>query len=79
MGERGRLTQLTWEGQNEDPSWAPDGRHLVFRAERSWGKGLFIVDTVTGTTRTLLTGVEVRTPKWSPELRPAGGNEDFRR
>jgi len=70
MGDRGRLTQLTWEGQNEDPAWAPDGRHLVFIGERSWGKGLFVVDTVTGAIRSLLTGVEVRTPDWSPALLP---------
>jgi TolB protein len=73
MGERARLTQLTWEGQNEDPSWAPDGRHLVFRGERSWGKGLFVVDTVTGNIRTILSGFEVSTPQWSP---PLGGTGD---
>jgi TolB protein len=73
MGERGRLTQLTWEGQNEDPSWAPDGRHLVFKGERQWGKGLFVVDTVTGTIRAILTGVDVTVPQWSPALRETGG------
>ena len=72
MGEQGRLLQLTWEGNNEDPSWAPDGRHLVFTGERSWGKGLFIVDTVTGTIRPVMTGVEVRTPQWSPSLDGVG-------
>jgi TolB protein len=71
MGERARLTQLTWEGQNEDPSWAPDGRHLVFRGERSWGKGLFVVDTVTGNIRPILSGVDVTTPQWSPPMREA--------
>jgi TolB protein len=69
MGERGRLTQLTWEGQNEDPSWAPDGRHLVFRGERRWGKGLFVVDTVTGNIRPIVSNMEVSTPQWSPALR----------
>jgi TolB protein len=66
MGERGRLTQLTWEGNNEDPSWAPDGRHLVFKGERQWGKGLLVVDTVTGTIRTILAGVVAELPDWSP-------------
>ena len=63
-----RLRQLTWEGNNEDPSWAPDGRHLVFVGRRDWGTGLMIVDTATGTYRMLLQGFEVRVPDWSPSL-----------
>jgi TolB protein len=68
MGERGRLLQLTSEGNNEDPSWAPDGRHLVFRGDRSWGRGLFVVDTATGKIRVVLSGVDVTVPAWSPSL-----------
>jgi TolB protein len=67
----GRVRQLTWEGNNEDPSWAPDGRHLVFKGERSWGKGLFVVDVATGSIRALLTGIDPTVPEWSPSL--AGG------
>ena len=63
-----RVRQLTWEGNNEDPSWAPDGRHLVFKGERRWGKGLFVVDVATGNTRTVLAGVEITVPEWSPSL-----------
>jgi len=66
-----RLRQLTWEGNNEDPSWAPDGRHLVFVGERRWGYGLFVVDVATGKLRTLLGGRRVTVPSWSPTLRPA--------
>lgn len=68
MGENRRLLQLTTEGNNEDPSWAPDGRHLVFRGEQSWGRGLFIVDTATGRIRVVLRGVAVDTPDWSPSI-----------
>ena len=65
--DRGRrVRQLTWEGNNEDPSWAPDGRHLVFKGERRWGKGLFVVDVATGDIRTVLSGVDVTVPEWSP-------------
>jgi TolB protein len=74
MGEQGRLLQLTWEGNNEDPSWGPDGRHLVFRGERRWGKGLFVVDTVTGVIRPVLSEVDVTVPQWSPSLPGAGGS-----
>ena len=71
MKDRGRrLRQLTWEGNNEDPSWAPDGRHLVFVGVRQWGYGLFIVDVATGKIRAVLAGRRVTVPAWSPSLRP---------
>ena len=54
------LRQLTSEGNNEAPSWAPDGRHLVFAGERSWGFGLMIVDVATGRVRSLLGGLPCR-------------------
>lgn len=73
LEDRGRsITQLTSTGNNEDPSWAPDGRHLVFVGERNYGYGLFIVDTATGRTRMLLGGMRVRIPSWSPALGAAG-------
>lgn len=64
------LRQLTSEGNNEAPSWAPDGRHLVFVGERSWGQGLMVVDVSTGEIRTLLGGRRVGLPDWSPSLSP---------
>lgn len=62
------LRQLTSEGNNEDPSWAPDGRHLVFVGERSWGYGLFVVDATSGRLRALMSGRRVGVPDWSPAL-----------
>ena len=75
LARRNRLVQLTFDGNNQDPSWAPDGRHLVFVGERSWGRGLFITDAMTGNTRTLVSGMRVRLPAWSPSL-AAGVGED---
>ncbi|MDH5759777.1 MAG: hypothetical protein OEZ65_09335 [Gemmatimonadota bacterium] len=72
LADRGhRLRQVTWEGNNEAPSWAPDGRHLVFAGERDWGFGLMIVDVATGKIRSLIGGRRVDVPDWSPALRPA--------
>jgi len=62
------LRQLTSEGNNEAPSWAPDGRHLVFAGERSWGFGLMVADVTTGRIRPLLSGRRVDLPDWSPAL-----------
>jgi len=63
-----RVLQLTADGDNQDPSWAPDGRHLVFAGERSYGFGLFVVDAATGRIRTLVPNVRAQTPEWSPSL-----------
>ncbi|TVP76761.1 MAG: hypothetical protein EA352_05060 [Gemmatimonadales bacterium] len=68
LGRGNRVARLTSEGVNEDPSWAPDGRHLVFVGRRNWGRGLFIVDAATGQTRTLVSGMDVRYPSWSPSF-----------
>ena len=59
------LRQLTTEGNNEAPSWAPDGRHMVFVGQRSWGTGLMIVDVSTGRVRSLLGSRRVDLPDWS--------------
>lgn len=58
---------LTSGGRNEDPSWAPDGRHLVF-ASSGRDAGLYVVDTVSGRTRPLVRGHLDGLPDWSPGL-----------
>ncbi|MFC1660403.1 hypothetical protein ACFL3S_02925 [Gemmatimonadota bacterium] len=63
-----RVLQLTAEGDNQDPSWAPDGRHLVFAGERSYGYGLFLVDAASGRIRALVSSIRPRNPEWSPSL-----------
>ncbi len=62
------VQQITDEGRNEDPSWAPDGRHIVFLGVRSSGAGLYVIDAVSGRTRPLVLGGRFRTPDWSPAL-----------
>jgi TolB protein len=62
------LRQLTQEGRNEDPSWAPDGRHLVFTSTRDGMPGLWVLDVVSGRVRRLVGGGNVRLPDWSGRL-----------
>lgn len=66
-----QIRQLTSEGANEDPSWAPDGRHLVYThaGVRTGAAGLYVIDTETGTRRPLVTGsAGFRLADWSPLL-----------
>ncbi|HEX8242923.1 MAG TPA: hypothetical protein VF541_05495 [Longimicrobium sp.] len=75
-GRGGRL--LTDRGRNEDPSWAPDGRHLVFASPDRNGGGLFVLDTVTGKVRTLIGGRGFGLPAWSPPLARANAAQAAR-
>jgi TolB protein len=65
------VQQITSQGRSEDPSWAPDGRHVVFSGVRDDGMGLYVIDTVTGRIRPLVTGGRFRMPDWSPVLQRA--------
>ncbi len=65
------VQQITSAGRSEDPSWAPDGRHVVFSGVREDGMGLYVIDTVTGRIRPLVTGGRFRMPDWSPVLEDA--------
>lgn len=67
------VQQITSEGQSEDPSWAPDSRHLVFAGRRAAGTGIYVIDIATGRTRPLVLGGRLRLPSWSPALKRAIG------
>ncbi|MEO8909077.1 MAG: hypothetical protein ABI408_02455 [Gemmatimonadaceae bacterium] len=60
--------QLTSEGENEDPSWAPDGRHIVFSSTRGGDKQLWILDCESGRARQLTHNKGARLAAWSPVL-----------
>jgi TolB protein len=53
-------------GNNEDPSWAPDGRYLVFSSSRTGRKKLFVSD-LSGASQVQLThgGGDDTSPAWS--------------
>ncbi|HET7613730.1 MAG TPA: hypothetical protein VFK26_07365 [Gemmatimonadaceae bacterium] len=68
------MTQLTNEGENEDPAWAPDGRHIsITRRLGAIGdpRSIWVLDTVTGRLRQLTLTGDARLSDWSPPLRPA--------
>jgi TolB protein len=67
------MRQLTTEGENEDPSWAPDGRHLSLT--RRLGpigapRSIWILDEKTGRQRQLTVVGDARLSDWSPLLKP---------
>jgi TolB protein len=63
------VKQLTSEASNEDASWAPDSRHLIFSSTRTGTKQLFVIDTESGRWRQLTRNGGVRLPAWSPPLK----------
>lgn len=65
------VSQITNDGLDyEDPSWAPDGRHLVCTVKRNYRTSLFIIDMMTGVKIALLSDKETgdwSMGDWSPE------------
>ena len=64
----GAPKQLTSEGANEQPSWAPDSRHIVFTSTRSGVRQLWVLDTETFRMRQLTTSAGSRLAAWSSRL-----------
>jgi TolB protein len=62
------MKQLTSEGRNEDPSFAPDSRHIVFTSNRTGVKQLWVLDVESGRARQLTFGTEARLAAWSRPL-----------
>ena len=63
--DRRVLTDRRWRN-SEDPSWAPDGRHIVFASDRSGVFKLYVYDVVEDTFRQLTFGNDPDiTPAWS--------------
>ncbi len=63
--DRRVVTDSRWRNC-EDPSWAPDGRHLVFASDRSGVFKLYVYDDEEGTFRQLTFGDDPDiSPAWS--------------
>ncbi|HEX6308895.1 MAG TPA: hypothetical protein VFZ69_11945 [Longimicrobiales bacterium] len=63
-----QIEQITSRGNNEDPSWAPDGRNIVYTSVGDGPGGLYIIDAETKTRRLLAPGENLRMAEWSPIL-----------
>jgi len=62
-----QLVQLTRDqGRNERPSWAPDGRHLVFESTRGGTRQIWTMLADGSQPRQLTTGGHNESPNWSP-------------
>jgi TolB protein len=61
------LTQLTTKGNNEDPSFSPDGRYITFSSDRDGAKGIYIM-RANGEAERRITPRSIRafSPRWSP-------------
>jgi TolB protein len=61
---------LTWgKGSNENPQWAPDGRHLCFSSNRSGRREIFLMNDDGSGQRLITSGPgEKFCPSWSPRL-----------
>jgi TolB protein len=69
-----KMRKLTSIGENEDPSWAPDSRHVVVSTTRNRVKNLWVLDTKSGRMRQLTNKDGARLAAWSPFL---GGGDTF--
>ena len=67
----GKMTQLTNFKENEDPSWAPDGRHMAITSTRGGTREIWVLDTKTKRFRQLTQRDGARLAAWSPVLRLA--------
>jgi TolB protein len=62
-----QIIELTRDaGRNERPSWAPDGRHIVFESTRSGTRQIWVMLADGTQAHQLTTAGHNESPNWSP-------------
>lgn len=61
--------RLTYDGNSEEPSWSPDGLHIVFSSNRSGQYELYTMNWDGSRQRRLTNGITATAPDWSPNFR----------
>jgi TolB protein len=62
------MHRLTSSGENEDPTWAPDSRHLAFTSSHNGAKEIWALDISSGRLRQITHTGAARLAAWSPIL-----------
>lgn len=65
-----RMKKLTTFAENEDPTWAPDNRHIAIASTRGGTKEIWVMDVDSGRMRQLTNAPGARLPSWSPTISP---------
>ena len=60
-----KVRRLTSKGENEDPSWAPDARHIALTSNRGGAKAIWVLDIQSGRFRQLTAAGDARLAAWS--------------
>jgi len=63
-----KVRRLTSKGENEDPSWAPDARHIALTSNRGGAKAIWVLDIQSGRFRQLTSAGDARLAAWSGSL-----------
>ena len=64
------VRRLTTKGENEDPTWAPDARHMAMTSNRGGSKAIWVLDIQSGRFRQLTAGGDARLAAWSAAVAP---------
>lgn len=56
-------------GNNEDPTWSPDGRHIIYTSTRFNGSDLFMIHFDGTGDKRITKRLKVFSPDWSPRLK----------